>query len=86
MAGATSLRELATGVDDAMRAQRIYREDYWTRTQEQAEALRRRDVDTKTVLPLRERTLQPQAVRGWITAIHLPTYANAVWHWLTVTV
>ena len=45
MAGATSLRDLAAGVGGETRAQRLYDEDFWTWTQEQAGALRRRDVD-----------------------------------------
>ena len=45
MAGATSLRDLAAGVDEVVRPQRTYRADFWSWTQEQAAALRRRDVD-----------------------------------------
>ena len=45
MAGATSLRDLAAGVGGETRAQRLYDEDFWAWTQEQAGALRRRDLD-----------------------------------------
>ena len=44
MSGATSLRDLAAGVGGETRAQRLYREDAWSWAQEQAGALRRRDV------------------------------------------
>ena len=44
MAGAASLRELAAG-GGRTRAQRLYREDGWSWSREQADALRRRDVD-----------------------------------------
>ncbi len=42
---ATSLRDLAAEASGGTRAQRLYREDGWTWAQEQADALRRRDVD-----------------------------------------
>ena len=45
MAGATSLRDLAAGVGGETRAGRLYDKDFWSWTQEQAGALRRRDVD-----------------------------------------
>ena len=45
MSGATSLRDLADGVDVEARAQRLYREDGYGWALEQTDALRRRDVD-----------------------------------------
>ena len=44
MAGATSLRDLAAGVDGETRAQRLYWQDAWSWSREQADALRRRDI------------------------------------------
>ena len=40
---ATSIRELASEVADGTREQRLYDKDFWTWTQEQAAALRRRE-------------------------------------------
>ena len=45
MAAATSMRELASGAAGGTRGRRLYREDFWAWTREQAGALRRRDVD-----------------------------------------
>ena len=44
MPGATSTRELAAGVTGGTRARRLYDEDVWAWSREQADALRRRDA------------------------------------------
>ena len=53
MPGATSMQELAAGAAGETPAQRLYREDVWTWSREQADALRRRDaaaVDWENVI------------------------------------
>ena len=69
MPAATSLREMAAGASGETRAQRLYREDPWTWTQEQADALRRRDIGTidwENVIEEIE-TLGRSEERAWVS-------------------
>ena len=81
MPGATSLRELAAGAVGETRAQQLYREDAWTWAQEQADALRRRDVgaiDWENVIEEIE-AVGRREMRGWVSHC-----AKAVSHLLKI--
>ena len=81
MPGATPLRELAAETAGGTRGRRLYDEDFWAWTQEQADALRRRDagaIDWENVIEEVE-TLGRSDERAWAS-----NCANAIAHLLKI--